>query len=954
MIATAYDHYDSRSGDPQLHTHVVIPNKVQGVHDHKWRTLDGRPMHAAVVALSEHYNGVLAAHLTRTLGLGWDRRDRGRDRNPAWEITGVPEVLIETFSSRSRAIEVEKDRLIAAYVTKHGREPSATTVIKLRAQATLATRPDKTLASLAELTARWRARATAVLGTDAPTWATHLLAKDARPPLLRADDLPLDTLAEVGRTVVEIVGEKRSTWRRWNLHAEASRQVMGLRFASTADREAVLGLIVNAAEGASLRLTPPELATSPVVFQREDGTSVFRPKHSTVFSSAVLLAAEDRLLDLATTTTAPTVRLGVIERIARRPDREHRVLSDDQIAALTAVALSGRVVDVLVGPAGAGKTTAMNALRRAWESEHGTGSVVGLAPSAAAAQVLADDLGIGTENTAKWLHDHTAAGTSFRTGQLVIVDEASPAGTLTLDRITHHAAEVGAKVLLVGDWAQLAAVDAGGAFGMLVRDRDDAPELADVRRFHHEWERDASLRLRMGEAAVIDIYDAHGRVHDGDTDTMLDAAYRAWLDDLATGRSSVMIAETTETVTALNTRARSDRITAGHVDPADEVRLHDGTDASTGDLVITRRNDRRLFTGRGWVRNGDRWTITATHDDGSVTARRDGHRRGTSVRLPAWYVAEHVELAYAITAHRAQGPTVETTHTLVQPTMTRETLYVAMTRGRHANTAYVATDQPNAETHHQHPDVGEATGRSVLCAALQHVDAELSAQHDRWAGLIERCGLTREQVDAVLASDAFGALAAELRRAEANHHDVDRLLPRLVATRSLQDADDVAAVLHHRLTNAATRRTATVEPRRAPRLIVGLIPEATGPMTDEMRRSLDERRNLIEQRAHALTETALADLTAWTRVLGDPPRDPRRRDAWIRHVRTIVAYRDRYEITSDTPLGPAPDTTAQRIDAARAHTAVRRAQMLAGADQPAPASDAPARTPTGRRHGPSL
>ncbi|RAE31971.1 AAA family ATPase, partial [Burkholderia multivorans] len=82
-------------------------------------------------------------------------------------------------------------------------------------------------------------------------------------------------------------------------------------------------------------------------------------------------------------------------------DWDGRVLGEDQVAALAAVAVSGRAVDVLVGPAGAGKTTAMRALRKAWESEHGTGSVVGLAPSAVAAQVLADDLGIATENTAK-------------------------------------------------------------------------------------------------------------------------------------------------------------------------------------------------------------------------------------------------------------------------------------------------------------------------------------------------------------------------------------------------------------------------------------------------------------------------------------------------------------------------------------------------------------------------
>lgn len=89
LIATAYDHYDSRAADPQLHTHVVIANKVQG-EDGKWRALDGRPMHQAVVAISEHYNAVLADRMTRAVGVGWEQRERGRDRNPAWEIVGVP------------------------------------------------------------------------------------------------------------------------------------------------------------------------------------------------------------------------------------------------------------------------------------------------------------------------------------------------------------------------------------------------------------------------------------------------------------------------------------------------------------------------------------------------------------------------------------------------------------------------------------------------------------------------------------------------------------------------------------------------------------------------------------------------------------------------------------------------------------------------------------------------
>lgn len=135
--------------------------------------------------------------------------------------------------------------------------------------------------------------------------------------LLRADDVPLDVIAELGASVVGVVGEKRSTWRRWNLMAEASRQTMGWRFASMRDREAVVGMVADAAEGLSLRLTPPDLATSPVEFRRADGTSVFRPKHSTVFSSELLLAAEDRLLDRSRTMTAPTVPLRTVEKIHR-------------------------------------------------------------------------------------------------------------------------------------------------------------------------------------------------------------------------------------------------------------------------------------------------------------------------------------------------------------------------------------------------------------------------------------------------------------------------------------------------------------------------------------------------------------------------------------------------------------------------------------------------------------
>ncbi len=341
--------------------------------------------------------------------------------------------------------------------------------------------------------------------------------------------------------------------------------------------------------------------------------------------------------------------------------------------------------------------------------------MVGLAPSAVAAQVLADDLGIQTENTAKWLDTHDRAGETFRKGQLVIVDEASLAGTLSLDRITALAAEAGAKVPLVGDHAQLQSVTAGGAFSLLVHDRDDAPELVDVHRFVHPWEKTASLAPRHGRTDVIDTYTEHGRIRGGETEEMIDVAYTAWRNDTLAGRASVLVTASNESVQALNNRARADLILDGTVNARREVELHDGMRVAVGDTVITRRNDRRLRAGRSWVRNGDRWTVTEVRDDGALTLRRAGRTWGASVVVPAEYAAEHLDLGYAVTSYRAQGITVDSSHVLADASMTRETFYVAMTRGREQNIAYVAVDKPDPAHDGPRPgDNTEATARSVL------------------------------------------------------------------------------------------------------------------------------------------------------------------------------------------------------------------------------------------------
>ena len=275
---------------------------------------------------------------------------------------------------------------------------------------------------------------------------------------------------------------------------------------------------------------------------------------------------------------------------------------------------------------------------------------------------------------------------------------------------------------------------------------------------------------------------------------MTDAAYAAWRHDRQAGLASVVIAETRENVTALNIRARADLILDGTLKPGPEITLSDGSAAGVGDTIITRRNDRRLRNRHGWVRNGQTWTITAVRDDGLVTIRPPGARLGNSIVVPADYVAEHVDLGYAVTAHRAQGLTTDTAHVLVEPTTTRENLYVAMTRGRESKRAYVILDRPDDHATSHPGDNPDATARTVLYGVLQHSGAELSAhetitaeqdqwgsiaqlaaeyetiaaaaQHDRWTTLVCRSGLTDKQAQAVIDSDAFGALTAELRRAE--------------------------------------------------------------------------------------------------------------------------------------------------------------------------------------------
>jgi hypothetical protein len=316
-----------------------------------------------------------------------------------------------------------------------------------------------------------------------------------------------------------------------------------------------------------------------------------------------------------------------------------------------------------------------------------------------------------------------------------------------------------------------------------------------------------------------------------------------------------------------------------------------------------------------------------------------------------------------VTAHRAQGITVDTAHVVVSSATTRENLYVSMTRGSEANTAYVALDHPDEV--HAPPEPDEVTARTVLYGVLKHSGAELSAhqtliaeqerwssiaqlaaeyetiaavaQRDRWISLLKGCGLTEEQLDSVLQSDSFGPLTAELRRAEANRHDVEQLMPTLVTQRSLEDASDVGAVLTSRLSRA-TRPARGKRPRQ-PKHIAGLIPLAEGPMSPEMSTVLHARQALMEARATALADKAVEAHEPWLTRLGtQPPQADTVRGHWLNQVRTVAAYRDRYQIDTSSALGE-PRTEAQKLDAGRAQQAIRRARVIVPQEQAAGSAD---------------
>jgi conjugative relaxase-like TrwC/TraI family protein len=688
LVAAAFTHRDSRAGDPDLHTHVAVANKVQTL-DGRWLSIDGRVLFKANVAASEAYNTALEKHLRGTLGLRFAERP-GTDagKRPIREIVGVDPRLDQRWSTRRAHIDIRRGELAIQFQNDHGRPPTPVEGLHLAQQATLETRDAKhEPRSLAEQRATWHSEASAVLGSAEAV--ASMVRTALAPPGEIATVAGSQWVAQTAGRILSVIEASRSTWQMWHVRAEAQRQVRIIDVPVEHVAALVDLLVAEVLDRRCVALAAPaDDIEEPGVLRRVDGSSVYTVAGAALYTSQRILDAEQRLVATAGRRDGSAVDRAAVDLALLEMAANGTALDAGQASLVRQMCSSGARLKLAIAPAGAGKTTAMPALTRAWTEDGG--QVIGLAPSAAAAAVLADQTGIRTDTLAKltWSLQHSELpdwAAAVGPSTLLIIDEAGMADTLTLDAAVQFAIRRGASVRLIGDDQQLAAIGAGGVLRD-INPSHGALRLAELHRFTEPAEAAASLALREDKPEALDFYLDHRRVHVGDIATATEDVFTAWVSDRAAGLDAIMIAPTRELVAQLNRRARAHRL--DHSAATAEVRLADGNRASVGDVIITRRNDRRLrLTSTDWVKNGDRWTIAHVAQQGDLTVRHT--RSHLAVRLPIGYVRESTGLGYATTIHSAQGVSADTMHGLLTGQESRQQLYTMLTRGRNANHLYL-------------------------------------------------------------------------------------------------------------------------------------------------------------------------------------------------------------------------------------------------------------------------
>jgi conjugative relaxase-like TrwC/TraI family protein len=687
LTVALFRQHTSRSVDPQLHTHAVIAAKVQDPTG-RWLSLDARFLMYQQRTIGWVYDAALRTELTDRLGVAWGDLVGGQA-----ELVAIPEPVRELFSQRTAQVDAKRDELIDRWRIEHdGADPDGTAIARMTRSAVLASRPPKVHGhSAAELRGVWQ---------DQARMAGVSLEVLTRVPLQVSTKVPLWDRDAIAAEAIARVQDEASSW----LPADVARHVATLLPEHAAGSAHDLTALIDEVTGIALErlipLTPDR--DGPV---RADGRPLVEHVTDRQLTTRFVLQEEQHLQDWAHSRAWP---------IDEPP-------TDPAAAAVEAMAGPAGLV-LVVGPAGAGKTTAVaEAIGQITAADR---PVIGLAPSGKAADVLGAEAGCPTATLAAFLLQHAGPDPKlWSAGTTVVLDEAGMTATADLAQLVELVQTRHWRLVAIGDSAQLPAVGRGGVFAHWC---DTVPhyELDTPHRFLEPWEAAASLELRRGDPVAARSYHDHERLHTAHPVLLAEVIAHEHHQHQAAGRSVAITTGSAATAQEINHAIQARREPDGR-----SVALHDGSVTYAGDTIATRQNDRALVTSCGeQVRNRHVWHVDEVQRDGGL---RVSHPDRGAVTLPAGYVAEHVELGWAVTGYGNQGDTVDAGLAVLEPGARRNHTYVALTRGREANHAWFPdpTDQLNPV--------------DQLTTILQHDNDRASALATR-ARLHREAGLTLE------------------------------------------------------------------------------------------------------------------------------------------------------------------------------------------------------------------
>jgi conjugative relaxase-like TrwC/TraI family protein len=667
VTGAAFLHRTSRAGDPQLHTHVIVANLIQG-SDGQWTALDGRLVYAHARTAGYLYQAALRAELARSLGVRWRPV-----RNGMAEIDGVPEKTLRAFSRRRVEIEEAMARHGSA-----GAEAARVAALDTRHAKDRNVRPE-------QLVPAWRDRA---VGHGLHEWR-------------------IEHICRYGRTV------EQPDWGELFGHL-AGPDGLTRDQSAFGRRDVILALSAAAGDGAPVQVIRAAAAAfleSPRVIRLLGSRARdVEPQYST----PELLAIETRILDDA--ARLQHAGRGVVVRgftdsaIDRRP-----FLADEQRTMVRRLTQDGDGVAIVIGLAGTGKTTALAAAREAWE-QSGV-PVRGCALARRAAHELEQKAGLRATSVAGLLRRPC----TLPAGTVLVVDEAGMLGTRDLEKLLNLVGDARGKPVLAGDASQLPSIQAGGALQALSA-RLDPIVLRENRRQRLAWEREAVEALRVGDQSALECYADKGRLVVGRDDEevlpKLVADWRAYDDP----DGAVMIAHRRTDVAELNARARAVMRATGQLG-ADEL-VAGGAALAASDRVLVKRNDSRCD-----VRNGDRGVIERVDQgEGSLHVRVDDRTVVLDSRFlaqPTQTGRPALEHGYAITAYAAQGMTCRHALVLARDDAYREWIYTTMTRASEANRLYVVGERQRGRDREEFAQAEPTSdGRVLLAAALTRSNAD--------------------------------------------------------------------------------------------------------------------------------------------------------------------------------------------------------------------------------------